>query len=161
MASMGNFWSVADIENMSKAWLSGQEFTHRQVIFRKFIAYERRGNQTNPNETFRAAKYAERAEHVWISEVKVYDTVKKGYFTTGDMDCASTFRIQGVTPQYTLANGVVVPEYGGDEIIWLGKIWVVTDQVEPVEFTFKAPQVWWRTVMRKTERSGIGNAPGP
>jgi len=161
MGTLGNNWEASEWQDMKDAWLGTRGYVDRQVIFRKFSCYETQGNQTNANETFRVAAYAERAEHCWLASVKVFDTVKGGYFTTGDLDCYTNFRVQGYTPAYTLDSGVVIPEYGGDEIIWNGKVWVVADQIEPVQFGYQAVQIWWRTVMRRTDRSGVGTTVGP
>jgi len=161
MGYLGNYWSLADWQNMKDAWFSGQGYDHRQVVFRQFAGFETRGNPANPDEQFRRKKYTSRGEHIWISSVKVFDTVKGGYFTTGDLDCYSSFRIQGYTPAYTLPSGVVVTEYAGDEILWNGKVWVVADMIEPVQpGGYQAPQIWWRTVLRRTDRSGQGNVVG-
>lgn len=161
MGNLGNFWDLNDYTNAKEAWTAPQGYDHRRIFFRKFDGYETQGNQTNPNETFRSAKYTTRADHAWISFVKVFDTVKGGYFTTGDLDVYTTFRIQGFSPAYTLGTGVVVGEYAGDEIIWNGKVWVPSDEVEPIQFGYQAKQVFWRTVLRRADRSGQGNTVGP
>ncbi len=161
MGNLGNFWTAADWQNATELWLSTQAYNHRQIIFRKFTGYETKGPSTLPDQQFRAKKYKTRAEHVWLSQVKVFDTVKAGYFTTGDLDINTTFRVQGYSAAYTLPSGVTVPEYGGDEIVWNGKVWVVADQVEPVQFGYQGAQVWWRTVLRRVDRAGVGNTIGP
>jgi hypothetical protein len=161
MGTLGNNWSASEWQDMKDSWLGTRGYVDRQIVFRKFLSYETKGNPSIPLESFRIATYSTKAEHVWISQVKVFDTVKGGYFTTGDLDVYSNFRIQGFSPGYTLASGVVIPEYGGDEILWNGKVWQVADQIEPVQFGYQAPQIWWRSVLRRTDRSGIGNVVGP
>lgn len=162
MGTLGNNWQASEWQDMKDAWLGTRGYTDRQIIFRKFLDYETKGNSSVTIETFRVPNYAARAEHAWLSSVKVFDTVKGGYFTTGDLDVYSNFRIQGFSPGYTLPNGTVIPEYAGDEIIWNGKVWVVADQIEPVQpGGYQAPQIWWRSVLRRTDRSGVGNVVGP
>jgi len=162
MGTLGNNWQASEWQDMRDAWLGTRGYADRQVLFRKFLEYEKMGRVTIPDETFRTPKYAIRAEHVWLSNVKVFDTVKGGYFTTGDLDVYSTFRIQGYSAAYTLPSGVVIPEYAGDEILWNGKVWVVADMIEPVQpGGYQAPQIWWRSILRRTDRSGIGNVVGP
>lgn len=163
MGTLGNNWSASEWQDMKDSWLGTRGYSDRQIVFRKFLEYETKGSAlTNSDESFRVAKYAVRAEHAWLSNVKVFDTVKGGYFTTGDLDCYTTFRIQGYSPAYTLPSGTVVGQYAGDEILWNGKIWVVADMIEPVQpGGYQAPQIWWRTVMRRTDRSGAGNVVGP
>jgi hypothetical protein len=161
MGNLGNFWDLNDYINAREAWIAPQGYNHRSIIVMKFAGYETSGTGVNPDEQFRAPKYTARSDHAWISQVKVFDTVKGGYFTTGDLDIYTTFRIQGYTPAYTLPSGVNVTEYAGDQIIWNGKVWVVSDQVEPVQFGYQAKEVWWRTVLRRTDRAGQGNVVGP
>jgi hypothetical protein len=161
MGTLGNNWQASEWQDMKDAWLGTRGFVDRQVIFRKFLSLETKGNQNVDEEFFRVVNYAQRADHVWLSQVKVFDTVKGGYFTTGDLDIYSNFRIQGYSPGYTLPSGVVIKEYGGDQIVWNGKVWVVADQIEPVQFGYQAPQLWWKTTMRRTDRSGAGNTVGP
>jgi hypothetical protein len=161
MGTLGNNWSASEWQDMKDSWLGTRGFVDRQVIFRKFLGYETRGNQSVHFESFRVVKYAQRADHVWISQVKVFDTVKGGYFTTGDLDVYTSFRIQGFSAGYTLPSGIVIKPYGGDEIVWNGKVWVVADQIEPVQFGYQAPQIWWRSVLRRTDRAGAGNVVGP
>src|ERR1700733_10684020 len=121
MGTLGNNWQASEWQDMKDAWLGTRGYTDRQIVFRKFLEYEAKGNQNVTIESFRTPKYAQRAEHIWLSNVKVFDTVKGGYFTTGDLDVYSTFRIQGFTSQYSLPSGVVIPEYAGDEVEWNGK----------------------------------------
>lgn len=162
MGTLGNNWQASEWQDMKDSWLGTRGYTDRQIVFRKFLDYETKGNPNIPSEIFRTPKYAERAEHIWLSNVKVYDTVKSGYFTTGDLDVYSSFRIQGFSSSYTLANGSVIPEYGGDEIRWNGKLWVVADMIEPIQVGgYQAPQIWWRTVLRRSDRSGAGTSVGP
>lgn len=162
MGTLGNNWQASEWQDMKDSWLGTRGYVDRQIVFRKFLEYEAKGNRSSTIETFRTPKYAERAEHVWLSNVKVFDTVKGGYFTTGDLDVYSTFRIQGFSAPYTLPSGVVIPEYAGDEILWNGKVWVVADMIEPVQpGGYQAPQIWWRSVLRRSDRSGVGNTVGP
>jgi hypothetical protein len=161
MGTLGNNWSAAEWQDMKDSWLGTRGYVDKQIIFRKFMSYDMRGNLSNTIETFRIAKYSQRSEHVWLSQVKVFDTVKGGYFTTGDLDIYSNFKMQGFTSGYKLPTGVVVKPYGGDEVIWNGKIWVIADQIEPVQFSYQAPQIWWRSVVRRADRSSQGNVVGP
>lgn len=161
MGNLGNFWDLNDYVNAKEAWIAPQGYTHRLITFMKFTEYNVTGNLESPDETFRTVKYHSRSDHIWISQVKVFDTVKGGYFTTGDLNVISNFLIQGYSPGYTLPTGVPIGEYGGDQILWNGKVWAVADQVEPVQFGFMAKQIWWSTVMRRADRSGQGNTVGP
>lgn len=161
MGNLGNFWDLNDYINAKEAWIAPQGYDHRKILFRKFAGYDTTGNLSNPDETFRVPKYNARADHAWISFVKVFDTVKGGYFTTGDLDVYTGFRVQGYSPSYTLQPGTVIAEYAGDEIIWNGKVWVPSDEVEPIQFGYQAKQVWWRSVLRRADRSGQGNVVGP
>jgi len=162
MGNLGNFWSATDWQNAQEQWLSTQQYNQRQITFMKFDSYVTQGNASNPDESYRSVKYRIRADHVWLSQVKVFDTVKGGYFTTGDLDVNSSFLIKGFSAAYTLRNGIVIPEYAGDQMIWNGKVWVVADQIEPVQLGgMLAAPTWWRSVLRRTDRSGIGDSPGP
>jgi hypothetical protein len=161
MGTISNPFSASEWANFKEAWLSNQGFTHRLILFMKFNGWELVSKSLNPDEQFRKENYATRGAHVWLSNVKVFDTVKGGYFTTGDLDIYSDFRLQGYTAGYTLDNGTVIDEYGGDKIVWNGKVWVVSDQIEPVQFGFQGAQIWWRTVLRRTDRSGPGIGVGP
>lgn len=156
-----NQWSLTDFLNAKDAWFTTRGYTNRKVLVSKFQGWVNAGNPNNANEQFREAKYAVRLETVWLSQVKVYDTVKQGYFTTGDLTVSSSFVLQGYSASYTLPNGTVLPEYAGDEIVWNGKIWVVADQLDPVQFGVKTKQVWYTTTLRRAQRSGLGNNSGP
>jgi len=161
MGNIGSFWSASDWVNAREAWMASGQWNHRRVTFKQFCGYNVSGNASKPDEMIRTVKYSTRLEHVWLSQVKVFDTVKEGYFTTGDLDVISEFQIRGYSPSYTLPDGTVILEYAGDILLWNGKAWAVADQVEPVQFGFLAAQVWWRTVLRRTDRSGLGTSVGP
>src|SRR5882672_2344899 len=102
MGTLGNNWQASEWQDMKDSWLGTRGYVDRQVIFRKFLLYEIKGNQNVQLESFRVVKYSQRAVHVWLSQVKVFDTVKRGYFTTGDLDIYSNFRIQGFSAGYNL-----------------------------------------------------------
>jgi len=164
---LGNQWTLNDFLNAKEAWLATQSMNHKRVRVFKFEVYETAGTQVNPgtnvvnpNEQFRTPKYSVRLDHVWLSQVKVFDTVKRGYFTTGDLDVYSEFSLQGYSPAYLTIDGVNIPEYAGDLIEWNGKLWEVADQLEPVTWGVLADQVFYRTVLRRTQRTGIGVAVG-
>jgi hypothetical protein len=161
MGDLGNSWRMSDFVNAQRAWIGQQSKSHRQIILWKFLEYETAGNLINPSETIRRIKYAQRLDHVWLSLVKVYDTVKGGYFTTGDLDVHSDFALQGYSASYTLPDNTIIPEYGGDVVQWNGKLWEVADQLEPVQWGYQAKQVFFHTVLRRTQRSGIGVQVGP
>ena len=161
MGDLGNFFDLNDYVNARRAWLESTGKSKKKVRIHTFEGYETLGNQTKPDETFRKQRYVARIEYVWLSNVKVFDTVKRGYFTTGDLDVYSEFYLRGFSPSYTLPNGVVVGEYSGDLVEWNGKLWEVADQLEPVTWGPFTAQVWYRTVLRRTQRSGIGIEVGP
>ena len=148
-----NYWDASDFQNARESWLAQQQWVNRRVIFRKFAGFERQGSGI---EEVRQAKYDERAETVYLSEISSFDTVKGGYFTTGELDVNTAFRIRGQSPSYRLKNGQVVEEYVGDQIIWNGKVWIVSDQVEPVIFGTLGRAIYWRSVMRRVDRAGQG-----
>lgn len=158
---LGNSWSLNDYLNAREAWIAGSNKNHRQVYVYKFAEYDTEGNAANPNERFRRPVFTKRLDAVWLSMVRVFDTVKGGYFTTGDLNVNSEFVLQGYSPSYTTPSGVLIPEYAGDMIEWNGKLWEVADQLEPVQWGFLADQVLYSTVMRRTQRSGIGIKVGP
>jgi hypothetical protein len=160
---LGNQWTLADYMNAKNAWLATQSMNHKRVKVYKFAGYETAGTQNNsgtntvnPNEMFRRPKYDTRLDHVWLSQVKVYDTVKFGYFTTGDLDVYSEYALQGYSAAYLTIDGNQIPEYAGDLIEWNGKLWEVADQLEPVTWGYLANEVFYRTVMRRTQRTGSG-----
>jgi hypothetical protein len=156
-----NLWNLQDYLNAKDSWLSTRGYSNRRVLVRKFQGWVVAGNLSNDNETYREAKFSSRNDTVWLSQVKVFDTVKGGYFTTGDLNVSSTFILQGCSAAYTLPDGTVLPEYAGDEIVWNGKIWVVADQLDPIQFGTKTKQVWYNSVLRRAQRSGLGTTPGP
>ena len=156
MGDLGNFFDLNDYNNARRSWLESMGKSYKKVRVYTFEGYETAGNQTNPNETFRKARYTSREDFVWLSQVKVFDTVKGGYFTTGDLDVYSEFVLKGFSPAYLLPSTVNLNEYSGDIIDWNGKLWEVADQLEPVTFGPYTKQVWYRTVLRRTNRSGIG-----
>lgn len=165
---IGNQWTVNDYLNAKTAWIAAQSRNHRQVRVYKFEEFEVRGNQVNqgtnvinPNESYRVPLFNARIDHVWASMVKVFDTVKGGYFTTGDLDVFSEYILQGYSTAYTTPDGVEIPEYAGDMIEWNGKLWEVADQMEPIQWGYQANSVFYRTVMRRTQRTNIGITSGP
>lgn len=161
MGNLSNIWDISDYINARDAFLSESQWVQFKVIFRKFRAYESKDIEKFVMEQFRVPRYSERAEYLWLSSVKVYDTVKGGYFTTGDLDVNSFFQMRGFTEGYILPNGTVVQEYAGDQIVWNGKLWIVSDQVEPVQFGILPQAVYWRSVLRAVQRTGQGVTPGP
>jgi hypothetical protein len=156
---IGVGWQASDWQNVRDSWLAGAVWNQRHVVFRKFLHYDAQG--TTEDETARFPVYQTIGKDIWLSQIKVYDTVKGGYFTTGDLDCTSEFLVQGASAGYKLPNGVVVPENAGDEIIWNGKIWKVADQVDPVQQGLQGGHIYYRTVLRRTDRSGLGVSSGP
>ncbi len=156
MGDLGNFFDLNDYTNVRRSWLEAAAKGQKQVRVWVFQGYDILGNQANPNETFRKQKYVAKNANVYLSNVKVYDTVKRGYFTTGDLDVYSEFYIRGYSSAYTLATDVKVDEYAGDLVEWNGKLWEVSDQLEPVTVGILTNQVWYRTVLRRTQRSGTG-----
>lgn len=161
MGNLSNLWGIGDYINARDAFLSESQWVQFQVIFRQFRSYEGKNSDRTPLEQYKVPIYSSRAEYLWLSSVKVYDTVKGGYFTTGDLDVNSFFQMRGFTEGYILPNGTTVKEYGGDQVIWNGKLWIVSDQVEPVQFGILPQAVYWRTVLRAVQRTGQGITPGP
>lgn len=161
MGDMGNWGGLTDYINARQAWLESSGKNQKRVKIHVFQGYDTIGNVTKPDETFRKQKYGVRFEYVWLSSVKVFDTVKGGYFTTGDLDVYSEFYIRGYTAAYTLPNGETNDEYAGDIVEWNGKLWEVSDQLEPVTWGVVANQVLYRTVLRRTQRVGLGIEVGP
>ena len=156
---LGNRWDINDFLNAKSSWTAQQGKSHVRIRFYKFTGYNTE-NSSNPNESFRKPVFQVRDSHVWLSQVKVYDTIKRGYFTTGDLDIVSEYVIQGYSASYTLPTGVVVPEYSGDLVQWNGKLWEVADQLEPTQWGYQAEQVYYRSVLRRTQRSGSGAVTG-
>lgn len=161
MADVSNGWQLNDHLNVKKAWLGQMGKSHRRVRVYQFNGYELQGNTVNPSEAFRNATYKIRDDHVWLSAVKAFDQVRGGFFSTGDLDVNSEFPIQGNSPGLLLPDETSIPEYGGDLIQWNGQLFEVADVLEPVQFGFQALQIWYRTVLRKTNRAGIGVKVGP
>lgn len=153
-----NYPSAADWQTFGENFRANLNWLSRTITFRKFQGFSMKG--ATGIEQHRVPQYTEREEIVWLADVKVYDTVKGGYFTTGDLDIHSPFQIQGFSPAYSLPNGEEVSEYGGDEIIWNGKIWVPSDQIEPRPLGPRSGIVFWRTVLRVTQRSSQGLGAG-
>ena len=158
--SLDNTWTASDYELVRDSFLATGGYLHRQVIFRKFMAYQTNGSSSNFDEMIRTAVFRERLDHVWLSQVKVFDTVKGGYFTTGDLDVASQFMIQGYSGQYKLPDGTLIPEYAGDQIVWNGKIWIVSDQLEPIQAGMQGPVIFYKTTMRRADRAGTEQGAG-
>jgi hypothetical protein len=160
MGNLANLWGIEDYLNARDAFLSESQWVQFQVVFRQFRSYEEKNSDKFIMEQFKKAVYSDRAEYLWLSNVKVFDTVKGGYFTTGDLDVNSFFQMRGFTEGYILPNGVRIKEYAGDQVIWNGKLWIVSDQVEPVQFGILPSAVYWRTVLRAVQRTGQGTTPG-
>ena len=161
MGGIGTGWNASDWQNERTSWQASGVWNQRTVIFRKFLQYETKGDSTNPDATFRVPVYQTTGQQAWLSQVKVFDTVRGGYFTTGDLSCNSEFLIRGSTPAYTLESGITTPEYAGDEIEWNGKVWKVADEVEPVQMGPQGGRIWYNTTLRRSGRSGVGVAVGP
>lgn len=159
MRDLGNRWDLNDFLNAKNSWTAQQGKSHVRVRIWKFNGYNTE-NSSNPNETFRTPVYEMREDHLWLSQVKVYDTVRGGYFTTGDLDVVSEMELQGYSAAYTLPTGTVIPEYAGDLVEWNGKLWEVADQLEPTQWGYQAAQVYFRSVLRRSQRSGSGIVPG-
>jgi hypothetical protein len=158
--SLDNIWTASDSNLVRDSFLAAGSYLHRQVLFRKFTGYSTLGSSANIDEMIRTPRYAVRTGHVWLSQIKVFDTVKGGYFTTGDLDVASSFIIQGYSSAYTLSDGTVIPEYAGDEIVWNGKLWSVADQLEPVQAGMQSPIIFYRTTLRRSDRAGTEQGAG-
>lgn len=165
---LGNQWTLNDYMNAKNAWLAGQNKNHRRVRVYKFENYSTVGTQSNsgtnvvnPNELFRQPVFKSRLDHVFLSQVKVFDTVRGGYFTTGDLDVYSEFVLQGYSAGYLTVSGIPIPEYVGDMIEWNGKLWEVADQLDPVSWGFQAEPVYYHTVLRRTQRTNLGITGGP
>jgi hypothetical protein len=161
MGELSN-WSgdLNDYLNARKSWLESSGRSQKRVRIYIFQGYETMGNTTNPNETFRKQKYVVKNDSIWIAEVKVYDTVKQGYFTTGDLNICSETKLRGFSPAYLLPSGVRVDEYSGDIVEWNGKLWEVADQLAPITWGVLTDQVFFNCIIRRTNRSGIGTEVG-
>ena len=152
-----NVPDASDFMNLRDAAIAQLGYVARNILFRKFMGYNFTGTGM---ERFRTATYAERGETVWLSQIKAFDVSRGGRFTTGDLDVYSIFQIQGFSASIDLPNDTQVGEYGGDQIIWNGKLWVVADQVEPVPFGPMTEAIFYRTVLRHADRRGQGVTPG-
>jgi len=162
MGDMGNTWQMGDYLNAKYAWIGQMAKSHRMVNVYKFQEYAVEGNQTSFSETIRVPVYNKRTDHAWIDMVKVFDTVRGGYFTTGDIHVNTEYALQGYSAGYTSTDGGVnIPEYAGDLIEWNGKLWAVADVLEPVQWGYLAKQVFFVTVMRKTQVTNISVRIGP
>ena len=158
MSPVDNYPQASDWVNMRDNFLASLGYVGRTVLFRKFKNYSTQGSGL---ESHRITVYNERTETIYLSNVRVFDTVEGGYFTTGDLDVATSFQIRGYSPAYTLPDNTVISEYAGDEIIWNGRVWVPADQIEPKPFGPRSGIVYWRSVLRVTDRSAQGLTPGP
>jgi hypothetical protein len=161
MGDLGNWGGIGDYDNARKAWLESSGKNQKRVKVYIFQGYDKQGNVTKPDETFRKPKWTVRFEYVWLSALKSIDLIKGGYFTVSDLDVYSEFLLRGYTAAYTLVNKVVNDEYAGDIVEWNGKLWEVADQLEPVTWGVAANQVWYHTILRRTNRSGLGIEIGP
>jgi hypothetical protein len=161
MGDLGNWASLDDYRNARSSWLESSGRSQKRVRIHIYQGYELMGNQTNPNETFRKQRFSAKFDYIWISEVKVFDTVKGGYFTTGDLNVCSEIQLRGYSAAYTLPNGTTVDEYAGDLVEWNGKLWEVADQLAPITWGVLTNQVFYNTILRRTQRSGVGIEVGP
>lgn len=152
-----NYPQASDWANMRDNFLVSLGYSARTARFHKFQAFASNGTGI---EQFRTPVFISRNVVLWLSQVKVFDTVKAGYFTTGDLEVNTSFQIRGYSASFQLPGGSSVEEYAGDQIIWNGKIWIVSDQIEPVPFGPGTGIIYWRTVLRRMDRSGQGLSPG-
>lgn len=159
--SLDNYWGLEDYILAREAFVMAQGYNAHKVIVRKFRSFETKNADGPKVNQYRVPIYANRQDSVYLGPVKVYDTVKGGYFTTGDIDVNSVFQLFGQSPAQILPDGTKLSENAGDQIIWNGKIWQVSDQIEPIIQGPKAPEIFFRTVMRRVDRSGQGITPGP
>jgi len=159
--SLDNYWDLNDYNLARDGFLMAQGYNSHRVIVRKFRSFEFKNPDRPAVERYRVPVYAERQDTIYLSQVKVFDTVKAGYFTTGDLDVNTTFQLFGQSPALILPNGVKLNENAGDQIIWNGKIWQVADQVEPIIQGYKGQVIFWRSVLRRIDRSGQGTSSGP
>lgn len=153
---MGNFGDLNDYANARTSWLTSQGKSHRQVAVYIFQEYEKLGNQSNPNETFRKQKYSKKLDHAWLSYIKVFDTIRNAQVTTGDIDIISEFPLRGFSSSYVTPDGATVPDCAGDLIEWDGRLWEVADILEKIQFGYQFGVTWYHTVMRKTNSIGQG-----
>lgn len=155
-----NFWDYNDFANFRDAYFSQAGYVDRRVLFKRFTGWKTLNAEGPTIEQIKVAEFAQKRTHVYISEVKQFDTDRRGAFVAGDMDCLSTFQIRGRTPGYVTEQGERIDEYAGDEIIWSGKVWRVADQVEPIIAGLMTGTVYYRTVIRRHDLSGPGTSPG-
>ena len=160
MGDLGNFFDLNDYNNARKSWLESAGKSQKQVRVFLFQGYEVLGNQTNPNETFRKPKYVAKSDYVWLSSFTALDMLRDSRIQAGDLECYSEFLLRGFSSSYLLPNSVKVDEYAGDLIDWNGKLWEISDQLEPVTWGVQTQQVWYRVALRRTQRSGIGTEVG-
>lgn len=161
MGDLGNFFDLNDFDNARKAWLESAGKSQKRVRIYIFQGYDTLGNRTNPNETFRKQKYVTKNDYVWLSSFSQLDLLRDSRIQAGDLECYSEFLLRGFSPSYILPNEKKVDEYAGDLIEWNGKLWEVSDQLEPVTWGVHTKQVWYRTAIRRTQRSGVGIEIGP
>lgn len=159
--SIDNFWDLNDYLLARDAWLMAQGYNSHKVIVRRFRAFETKNVDRPQMERYRVPVYDERQDTIYLSQVKVFDTVKGGYFTTGDLDVNTSFQIFGMSPAQVLPDGTKLSENAGDQIIWNGKVWQIADQVEPIIQGPKGQVIFYRSVLRRVDRSGQGVTPGP
>jgi len=151
-------WQAHEVVMARNAFLAQSQYLHRAIVFCKFAGFVIEGTG---DDLIRTPSFKKRREHVWLSQIKVFDTVKGGYFTTGDLDVNSIFQIRGYNPGFTLPDGTAIEEYVSDHIIWNGKLWTVADQIEPVQVGYLGTTIFWRTTLRRSDRTGVGLTAGP
>lgn len=154
------YWQVEDYLNMRDGILAQAEYHNHEIVFRQFKGYAVSNEAGAVIEQFRTPLFYTLGTNAWLAPVKVFDTVKGGYFTTGDLQCQSTFQIQGYSPAYVLDDGTKINEYAGDQVIWNGKVWLVADQIDPRIAGFMAQPVLYNTTLRRVDRSSQGVTAG-
>lgn len=154
-------WQASDVVNVTDAFLASLQYIARQVIFQKFLSFQNQGSG-QALEQFQAPVYASRAAIIWIEPFnRTYDQQRNERIEPESLNIVCPFPVQGSSPAVSLQNSTVVSTaYGGDQIIWNGKLWVVSDQVEPVQAGALGPIAFWKTQIRYTGKTGQGTTTG-
>ena len=136
---MSAHWRRKDARYMRETWIKLHQWTERVIIFVQFVGQVFGDNvDTPPVYTFR-----KRRDYIFTPGIHALDKDFQGQWATGEIEVFSTFLIQGADFKGARPS---------DRVIYLNSEFVVADQPSSVLLGAEGPVIFYKTVMRRSDR---------
>lgn len=136
---MSFHWRIKDARHLRESYVKLHQWIERPVIFMQFVSQVAGdGIDVPATLTFR-----KRREYVFVEDIPELDNRFDEQWATGEILVFSLFDIKGADFRSSRP---------ADRLIYLNAEWVVADQPSPIQAGVEGPILFYKTVMRRTDR---------